>query len=283
MTPTLPAAALCALGLLAAPAALAQTGQDQTETGQNGIGQTISADDLTEAMTSLGFATLEPNFLSVQGVGGARTAPGGTLFFSISGSDRRPSGLRQLDGSLSFGAGFGDQETGIGGDVAIEITSAEATDFADSGYVSAKIGGRVLRDLGQNYLAVGAEGLAPWGDARGRAVNMTLTGTHVTRLGPFANGQFYPLMISVGYGDHQKDGTDPGAFVGIGLGLTPHLSVSVADDAGVLKAGLGMRFDRFANTVFMLTAHDLARSQGESRISFAVGISTDKLFGKDRP
>lgn len=243
----------------------------------------MTGGEIMAALENLSFAAQDPNFLSLQGIGGARTALGGSLFFSISGSDTRPTGLRGLDGSLSFGAGFGDQETSIGGEVAVDITSADPDDFGDSGYLNAKVGGRVLRSLGQNYLAVGAEGMAPWGDAHGQEVNLTLTGTRVTRLGPFANGRFYPVMLTLGYGNHQDHGIDPGMFAGIGLGLTPNLSISLANDAGILEAGFGLHFERVSNAVFMFTAHDLARAEGDTRFAVAVGISTDKLFGKDRP
>lgn len=243
----------------------------------------MTGDEVMAALENLSFSAQDPNFLSIQGIGGARTVSSGTLFLSISGSDTRPTGVREFDGSLSFGAGFGNQETSIGGEVAVEVTSAEPDDFGDSGYLNAKVGGRVLRSLGQNYLAVGAEGMAPWGDARGQEVNLTLTGTRVTRLGPFANGRFYPVILTLGYGDHQDHSVDPGLFAGIGVGLTPNLSVSLANDAGILEAGFGLHFERVSNAVFMFTAHDLAQTEGDTRLSVAVGISTDKLFGNDRP
>lgn len=265
-------------GMITGLAAAALLVPVQTASAQ----EAVTGIDAVAAYRTLGFAAQEPNFLSIQGIGGARTAPGGSLFLSVEGSDRRPGGLRELDGSLAFGAGFGDQETGLGGEIAVELTSTEPEDFADSGYLSAKVGGRVLRGLGQNYLALGAEGLAPWGDARGREVNVTLTGTHVDYFGPIANGRYYPVMVSLGYGSRQKRGTDPGLFAGIGVGLTPNISVSLASDAGQIDAGIGLRLERFARTTFMFTAHDLAQADGKTRFSISIGIATDRLFGKGR-
>ena len=242
------------------------------------MAQTMTGEDFVSLMDSLNSAVEPPKYLSMQGVPSARVAPGGTVFMSISGADKRAQTGEDIDGSLAVGAAFGDAEQGIGAQVHASITSADPDDFGDSGYLGAKFGGRVLRDWGQNYLALSISNLAPWGDSKDEPVTGRLIGTKVVRMGPFANGESYPVMLTAGIGSHVTDDEDPGVFGGIGVGLTQNLSVSLSHDGDQLHTGFGLRTDLPGKPTFSATLSDPFDDEDDRRISLTVGFALTGLY-----
>lgn len=246
--------------------------------GTSAVHAQSAGKDLVDVLGVLSFGMEPPKYLSVQGVSTTRVAPHGTMFFAVSGSDRRPSGKAELDGSLVGGLGFGDQETGIGGQLSATITSTEPSDIGDSGYFGVKATTRILRDYGQNYLSVSVDHLASWGDATNDPMRVKLIGSRVGRWGPFSNGEFYPVLLTVGVsglleGDHDVD-----PFAGLGLGLSEVFSVSISHDSKQLNAGVGFLLKPIKNVAGSLTIEDVTEQQGDRRFVLSLGVAFSDLY-----
>ncbi|WP_225029468.1 hypothetical protein [Xinfangfangia pollutisoli] len=233
---------------------------------------------------SPGLAQDRDIYLTMTGIRSATTAPGGLAFISGSWSSDRVnsaggSGLiDRTDGSMSFGAGFGSAETGIGVQLTATITSL-SDDFADSGYLGVKFSRRISAE-GQVpvYLGVAVDSLGAWGDSsqNEETADLILSAFPViqTASGP------KPLMVTVGYGSHTRDyGTAPGAYFGVGLGLTRNFAVSAAWNGDEAILGTGFRFDALPNMHFTASIDDVFDQNDTRRLTLQATWTTDKLFG----
>lgn len=216
-------------------------------------------------------AAQERKHLTLVGVPAATVAPAGTAFASLSGTNRSFNGL--VDGSLALGMGFGNAEETVGVQVTAQITSL-TDDFADSGYIQFKL----ARRLGSRpiYAGLQVDHLLNWGDS---AFVPTSAKAMVTWFGSVqAGGELYPVMATVGVGDRIRNlGQDPGAFAGIGIGLSPVTAVSAAFSGDYFDVGVGLRVDdRLAVT---LTANDVFDMRDRRRLTVSATYSFQNLFG----
>lgn len=239
---------------------------------------------LTALLAGPGAAEGSNIYLTLTGIKSATVAPGGLVFVSGAWSSDRVnaaggSGLiDRTDGSMSFGAGLGSAETGIGLQFTANITSL-SDEFADSGYLSLKASRRVTPE-GQVpvYLGVSADNLAGWGDSSDNeeSVDLIVSAFPVVTLG----GAPKPLMVTFGAGTHVRNyGTDPGAYFGLGLGLTEHFAVSAAWTGDEVALGTGFRFDALPNMHFTASIDDAFDQNDARRLTLQATWTTDKLFG----
>jgi hypothetical protein len=232
----------------------------------------LSADDFIATLDALSAATMPSRNVTMQGVGTGTVAPGGALFASVSGTTSKitDGGNGDADGSLSFGAGFGDAETSFGLQVSANITSVNPV--GDSGFLGLKIGTRVPAAV-PVYVALSVSG-AGWGDSEDNPVRTTLAAT------TYANYGGYPIMYTAGIGSHLRDGEDPGAFAGIGIGLTENIGASAAYNGNNFNLGVGVRIPRIPGASLSLTANDVFDEDDARGFTGAISIFATDVFGK---
>lgn len=223
-------------------------------------------------------------YLTMTGIRSATVAPGGVGFISGAWSSDRANAdggsdlIDRTDGSLSFGAGFGDAVEGVGLQFTANITSL-SDDFADSGYLSIKASRRVSGD-GQVpvYLGVSFDNLVPWGDSDENEESADVILSVFPTLGTGAGAK--PLMFTLGYGTHADDfGRDPGLYAGVGLGLTEHFAVSAAYNGDEAILGTGFRLDGLPNMHFTASVDDVFDDNDSRRVTLQATFVTDTLFG----
>lgn len=235
----------------------------------------LTAEDLVATLDALSAAVTPQRNVTMQGVGTGTVAPGGSLFLSASGttSDITDGGTDDFDGSLSFGAGFGDVERSFGLQVSADITSVNPSDFADSGFFGLKLGTRVPAVTQPTYVAVSVDG-AGWGDAEENPTRATLAATTYSSLGD------YPVMYTAGIGSHVRDDTEVGGFAGIGVGLTEHLGASAAYDGDHFNIGLGAKIPGMTGATLSLTADDVFNENDARGVTASLSILATDVFGK---
>lgn len=165
----------------------------------------------------------KPKHLTLLGIPSATVAPANLGFASISATTDRVGNGDDADGSLAFGLGLGSAEEAIGVQLTGYVTSL-SDDFGDSGYFEIKGSRRIVGGNTPVYASLTLGSLGTWGDSTDRDASATvaLTAFSILRFSP--DGDVFPVMFTVGGGSHVRDDdTDPGAFLGAGIGLTPNL------------------------------------------------------------
>ncbi|MGP3698970.1 hypothetical protein [Rhodobacter sp. NSM] len=235
-----------------------------------------SQQDLLGLLQALDLASRPSANVTMQGIGSGTVAPGGTLFGSISGSDKREdTGSNHVDGSLSFGAGFGDAATGIGMQASLNVTSVEDRDFGDSGFLSLKFGHR-LGDPDLNlHAAIGFDNVATWGDASDNSVETTVA---LTKFGYLGGSWGKPYMVTLGVGSHARD-DDPGLIAGFGLGLTEHFGASISYSGDYANIGLGVKVPGVKGVSLALTCNDVFDEEDSRRTTLSLSFALRNAFG----
>lgn len=239
----------------------------------------LTASALINSLDDLNRAVQPQKLVSIQGVGSGTVASRGLVFGSVSGTDQRNAPGSGIDGSLSLGAGFGDPEAGVGGQVTLNITSADWDDFGDSGYLSAKFGTRIFRNAGNTYAAVNFDGLAPWGDSSDMDIRTTMAVTTFNEVGGGQSGEMYPLMLTAGVTSHDGDGdSNVSPILGAGIGLSEFFSASTSYNGDYVNVGMGAKLPWFESAVTTLTLNDVFDDEEQQRAVLAVSFATTDLF-----
>lgn len=215
--------------------------------------------------------------LTLLGIPSATVAPGGSVYGGLSYATSRPGPGDDADGSMSLGFGLGDANESIGLQVSAEIISLK-DEFGDSGYFEIKASRRIAEGRTPLYLGLGVSDLAPWGDTAENetSFDLMLTGFHLMQTSTDA----FPVMFTVGAGTHVRDnGTEPGAYAGLGVGLSDSFAASVSwyGDYAVI----GASFAPAGNRNLSLTASlvDVTDETGDQRGVFSINYVFPKAFG----
>ena len=230
----------------------------------------------------------EGPMLTLLGVRNATVAPDGVGFISGAWSSRRDIGdgfttgdddfIKDSDGSIVLGYGFGNADGGVGVQLGAHVTSL-TDDFGDSGYLSVRASTRVLRYGGTPaFLGLGVDRIAPWGDAEplDPSYTLALTGFPVASIG----GREVPMMVTVGIGSHvADDDSEPGGYFGAGFGLSRNLAVSAAWTGEDVTAGAAFRLDALPDVTFTAAVDDLFDQTDSQRITLSATWTFDSLFG----
>lgn len=223
-------------------------------------------------LQALDMATRPSMNVTMQGIGSGTVAPGGTLFGSISGSNKRGPDSDDVDGSLSFGAGFGNAATGIGLQASVNVTSVEDRDFGDSGFLSLKFGHSFDRTL---HAAIGFDNVVTWGDASDNSVETTVA---LTRFGHLGGSGGTPYMLTLGAGSHARD-DDPGLIAGFGLGLTEYLGASISYSGDYANLGVGVKIPGLKGASVSLTCNDIFDEEDSRRATLSLSFTLRNAFG----
>lgn len=136
------------------------------------------------------------------------------------------------DGSVSFGVGFGNAQTGVGG--SLTLNSTGTVPFGSDGDFTLKFATALNTGKNPTYIGVQFNHLGPWGANTALPKSADISVTH------FNSFDNTPYMVTIGYGTHNFTGAS-GVFGGIGFGLTKDLGFGVSVKNSRITAGFGYR------------------------------------------
>lgn len=220
-------------------------------------------------------------FLTLQNISSATVAPNGAVFGSLTGTSRRtgPGTGRTGDGSMELGFGLGSAEDSVGVQVSATITSLKSS-FADSGYLNLKFSRRILAGANPTYISIEANHLANWGDAKLKDPRGKIAVTTFGLAQFSAGGDSYPYMVTLGAGnDLRNNDTDPGVFLGAGIGVTPSMGLSAAWTGETFDMGVSYRTPGLKNLSFNASVNDVFDDEDDRRVTLSVNWSLANVFG----
>lgn len=219
--------------------------------------------------------------VTLQGIQSATVAPSGLAFASVAGTSFNTQEQRVEDGAdLSgvFGFGTGNAETSIGFQFSANITSI-FENFGNSGYITFKASQRLAEHETPTYVGVVIDHLGQWGDYAEDyepTVAFAMTSFPDVSIG----SEMFPLMLTIGAGSHVRDGgTEPGIFLGAGIGLTQNLGASIAWTGETVTLGSAFKFDGLENVSFSANVDDVFDQLDSRRITLSATWFTQDLFG----
>ncbi|WP_284265256.1 hypothetical protein [Roseicyclus amphidinii] len=217
-------------------------------------------------------------FPSVFGVGSAVAAPSGTRFVALSYvSPREGISTKDDDGDVSFGFALGNPVSGVSAQVSVNILGLNP--FAESGSVSASLS-RMLRAGGTSatFASISAGNLLGWGDASGSEPTYVATLSHVQAF-PLANGTELPMQFSFGYGSDTTLSDDglgtrgPGAFFGVGMGLTETLAGSISFTRSQINMGFSLSIPQIEGAGLSLGVYDITDNTSRQQVSLGLSFA----------
>lgn len=242
--------------------------------------QALTTDEFIAFLEALQQQGGPAKYLTMFGVSTATVGAGGSGFISATGVTPR-GGIagNGPDYDMAVGLSFGDANETVGAQLTANITGTQP--FADAGYFSLKFSRALNAGPTPTYAAVSFSRLSPWGNIGAGASNDPTTTVSVTHINSFsASGDQFPIMLTAGYGSHiSNNGADPGAFAGIGVGLTENFGVSVSANADRLNAGIGFSVPGVPGLGVTAGVYDVSNRTGRQQASVTVSYSVQNLFG----
>lgn len=229
-----------------------------------------------EMLQAFSDATQKPRFAVIQGVASAATLPNGTVFASVSGTDRR-DGKGGIDGSLAFGIGFGNPNRAIGAQIVANITSADPRDFGDSGSFSLKFSRVLPEGLGRGTVGITVDNLAPWGDVVGEDVKTSIAWTSAKQFS-LGNGKRLPVLFNLGVASETDRRNSWTPFAAVGLGISENLSLTVAHNGDYAILGASARLPWLENVSVSASLLDVFDQRDAQRMTVTVSYSLNDLF-----
>ncbi len=227
-----------------------------------------------------------PRLVTLLGIGSAAVAPNRSAFAVLSYSSRSDVGgsfVAADDGSAGLGYVLGDAGSGVGLQFGANFTGLGADpNFSgfgpgQSGYFSLQAA-RLIGSKVPTFVALSVDHLASWGRANSTppAVSAMVTLFPTATLGD----QSYPLMLTFGIGNHIRNaGNDPGAFAGIGMGLTPNFGASVAWTGETVTIGGTYKNDALQNWNFSAQLDDAFNQKNSRRVTISATVLFENAFG----
>lgn len=231
------------------------------------------------------FAALLENFnltaarknVYLPGVNHAVVAPSGTVFASATFMNPRDGNAgASWDASSSLGVGFGNAANGIGGSIQVNVTGTQP--FGTDGDLTLKFSRQVLSST---YIGLGINRLAGWGLNASIDTNAEFMVTHFTALG--TAGSAMPMTLTAGVssvGGVDSSQNEPGAFLGIGVGLTEYVGIGASWKQGVFSAGFGVTVPNVDGLSVTVDMSNINAPNNLSQPIFSVGVhyAFDDLF-----
>lgn len=236
-----------------------------------------TAEEFLGLLKALRSALYFPKLLVAQGAPTATTTPSGVGFASVSGTMKR-DGIQGIDGSMAFGAGFGNATTGIGGQVAVNLTSVDPADFADSGTVSLKLSRNLPPSFGNTSVGVTFDNVMPWGDSARNKLKTSAAITTVKQFDPTGSGDTIPVFFNIGASSYSQYYRGITPFVSVGVGLSPYASVSASYNGDYTSVGMNAKLPALENVVFAASVLDVFNDRNQKRMTFSVSYSLKNLF-----
>ncbi|MBP0483461.1 hypothetical protein [Sagittula salina] len=217
-----------------------------------------------------------PLFASIFGAPSAMTPPARTAFVSVSGANPR-DGVQGngWDYDMSYGYGFGNPFTAVGGMISLDITGTQP--YADAGSFSLAFSRAVaITQNSVTFVGVSGSGLGAWapsGVSAAKPAAAAMVSQYLT-LGPSG----YPVTWTVGYGERSNyvgstGLKDDGAFWGVGVGATSFMSLSVSGTENQVNAGANLAVPGLDGLSLAVGRYDLADKTDRQQDAFTISYS----------
>lgn len=220
-----------------------------------------------------------PKNLTLLGVPSATVAPHGLIFSSLSISSERVGPGNDADGSLAVGFGLGSAEEAVGLQTTAHFTSLSDSP-GDSGYLAFSLSRQLNGGATPVYAGLTVNQVAAWGDSS----NLDPSGSIALTFFPTLTGRdgtTWPLMFTIGGGsDIRNFETEPGIFVGAGIGLTPELGASVAWYGDHVTLGAAYRPRGIDNAYFAASLVDAFDQEDSQRVVVSFNLTLANAFGR---
>ncbi len=220
------------------------------------------------------------NYVTLLGIPSATVAPRGLAFVHVLTVANVNAGSAETGDALAVGFGFGDADQGLGYQFTA-LANAATMSFGRFGYFGVKVSRKISSGAAPTYLALSLDQLGKWGDAAGLEHSATLIVTRFSTLDNASNGRTYPVMMTVGAGSHVRNlASDPGVFLGAGIGLTRNFGMSSAWNGDNVNIGAAFRFDDLKNVGFTVSLSDTFNQQERQQLSFGLSWFFDTAQGR---
>ena len=223
-------------------------------------------------------ASPDNNFLTLLGIHSASVAPRGLAFGGVSRSFNLDGEDAEEDTAASVGFGLGDANTGIG--LQFTATANSETDTFDSfGYLGVKAATRLQSASAPTYVGLAVDRIGGWGAAEDVDQAASLMVTRFSSIQAGSNQ--YPVIMTLGAGSHVSDETtEPGVFLGAGVGLSQNLGVSASWNGEWVVLGTGFKFDAVENLTVTLALADALNRVEQQQVSLGVSWFFDTGLGR---
>lgn len=214
---------------------------------------------------------------SVFGVNSAFPPVGGTGYVAYTHVDPRDgiAGSDQ-DGQLSFGYTIGSPIDNVSVTLQANITGLDP--FGDSGNFNISLARALnVSDRSLTFIGASVGGLGAFGTATVNDEGYSVYVSHLVELGGSSNG--FPLQATVGYGtqvERASDGSgliDEGFFYGVGVGVTPNLSLSASGTTTQFNLGGAMTFDALPGFSLSGGVYDVTNETDRQQVSVTAAFS----------
>ncbi len=206
-------------------------------------------------------------YLTLLGIHSATVAPSGLAFGTVSTAINLEGESAEEDNSLALGFGLGDANNGIG--IQFTASGTAATDTFDSfGYFGIKASRRLQAGAAPTYVGLAIDRLGGWGEASDTDPATTLV------LTKFANLARHPVMMTIGAGTDVQDlATEPGVFLGAGIGLSTNMGVSAAWNGDYTDIGTAFKIGIHDNLRFSVSLSDAFNEVDRQQVSLGLSWS----------
>jgi hypothetical protein len=212
-------------------------------------------------------------YVTLLGIHSATVAPDSMLFGSVSANANLYGTSAEENGTLTLGFGAGNANDGLGLQFTASGTPA-TRNFDSFGYFGIKAAHRLQNSTAPTFVGLAIDRFGGWGEAFDTDPSATLVLTRFTNLTMPSSGENYPIMMSIGAGSDVKDQfTQPGVFLGAGVGLTDNIGVSAAWNGSYTDIGTAFKFGSNDNLRFAVAVLDAFNEADRQQISFGVGWS----------
>ncbi|MBF9028772.1 hypothetical protein HKCCE3408_00065 [Rhodobacterales bacterium HKCCE3408] len=213
------------------------------------------------------------------GTFGAQSAipsPGGTGYVGLNYANPRGgvSGAG-ADGDAGAGYTFGNPVDAVSLTFGLSVTSLDR--FGDSGALSLSVARVIgIGDRSLTFLGASASNLAAWGDAAAAPEGYTIQISHLLAI-PTRRGE-RPVQVTAGHGNRttvEDDGSGrirAGGFVGLGVGVSEHLSLGVSATGTQLNAGLSLGLPDVPALSISLGVFDVTDNVDRRQVSLGVSF-----------
>jgi hypothetical protein len=243
--------------------------------------QVLSAIVLIAGLGSPSFAQSDRGslrFPSIFGIPSALPAPGGSGYVGLvlvhprRDTEVRSDPINQADGDLLLGYTFGNPVRGVSAHVGATITSLIG--FAEDGALQASLSRALhVSESSATFAGVSATNVAAWGDA---ADGPPAYAAYLSHLFTVNGGRGeMPVQLTIGYGDHAAtaDGSginDQEPFVGIGVGVSQSINLSLSGTTKEIYAGMGFALRKLPRWNFSLGVFDVTQAQGHRQLALTI-------------
>lgn len=240
----------------------------------------IGAALLVLSCGSAALAEGSARLVTLQGIKSATVAQSGLAFASLGLASERGSLTtfpEDGNGTVVLGFGLGNIRETVGVQISASLTSLNEG-FGNSGTLSFKLARQITALETPTFVGLSLDRLAGWGNSAvlDESATLALTLFPTAQIG----GQTYPLMVTAGYGtDVVNHRREPGAYAGVGIGITENFGASIAWTGESVTLGTAFKFEALDNLRFSASVEDAFDQVGGQRLTLSATYYFNDIFG----